>query len=256
MATKLMEYDFNSWTVDNNYFETGQPGMYYSDSSGNDYKLDDNYGNSWEAGDGPPGDTGGNCVQTYTSNTYFGARSSTGDSNFDFGLTGAFSAFWCMKIMDTSSENTVYPIINNYANSNPFWNIYARFSAVSNLSAVRLNLIYEEVSNKKVENRQGSLQISADNDWHTYAVLVNRTAGSISFYQDNVSKGSRSWIISKNINIRSQDHQITFFGSGLSADNGNLTNKPPLLIRFDGMEFYNGILSVGELSALQTKYFP
>lgn len=256
MATKLMEYDFNTWTTDNNYFETGQPGMYYSDSSGNDYKLDDNYGNSWQAGDGPPGDPSGNCVQAYTSNTYFGSINSENDANFDIGITGQFSAFWCMKVMETSAEPSIYPIVHNYGNSVPFWNIYIDHSASSSLSSIRFRLAYEEVSIDRVTNKQTSELISTDTGWHSYAVLVNRTSGNIYFYQDNVSKGTRSWYTNINLDLRSQDHQITLFGSGLESDFGNLTNKPTILTRFDGFEFYSGILSAGELFSLQTKYFP
>jgi hypothetical protein len=252
---KLMEYNFNNWIIPPNPNPAAVPNPpYYPDLSGNNYHLNDSYGNSLQAGDGPAGDAAGNCINAVNLNTYFGANSTIGDSNFDWGLTGSFSVFWCMRIMQISGFSEIYPIVTNFANTYPFWNVFIELSGTQTENASRLSLAYEEVGPRGVALEAKSQLLTPNYGWHTYAVTVNRQNGVASFYLDAVKQNERSWNTTNNVLVQSEQHEITFFGSNLIADYGHLSSAPPVNLRFDGTEFYDNILSLSDIQTLHAKY--
>lgn len=250
-----MEYNFNTWVIPPTPSPAAIPDpSYYPDLSGNDYHLDDSYGNSLQAGDGPPGDSGGNCINAVNLNTYFGANSTINDPNFDWGLIGSFSVFWCMRVIQIPGVSGFYPVVTNFANTFPFWDIYIGFSGTHTISNNRLTLAYEEVGPRNISVHTESLRLTPDYDWHTYAVTVDRQNGIAEFYSDAVKQSERQWNTESNILVKAEQHEITFFGSNLVADHGHLSNNPPVNLRFDGTEFYDNILSLADIQALQAKY--
>lgn len=252
---KLMEYNFNNWVIPAIPDPAAIPDPpYYPDLSGNNYHLNDSYGNSSQAGDGPAGDAAGNCIYATRLNTYFGANSTIGDSNFDFGLIGAFSVFWCMRIMEVPGVDNFYPIVTNFANTYPFWNVYTEFLGTHTESTAKVLLAYEEVGLRGIKVQTKSQLITSDYNWHTYAVTVDRQNGVSKFYLDSVEQNKRSWNTTSNILIESEQHEITFFGANLIADYGHLSNDPPVNLRFDGTEFYNNVLSLSDIQTLHAKY--
>ncbi len=253
---KLMEYNFNSWTIPTPPVTPATPDPpYYPDLSGNAYHLNDNRGNSMAAGDGPAGDAAGNCIDATNLNTYFGANSSINDSNFDWNTGGTFSVFWCMRIMEIPPvTGGFFPVVTNYANTYPFWNVYVDFSGAHNEDSAKIILVYEEVGPTGVTLRLASQRLSVDYLWHTFAITVDRDNGTAEFYWDAVEQNERTWDTAVNIDVVSQQHEIVYFGTNLRPDFGHLTDNPPARLRFDGTEFYDNILSLGDIQTLHAKY--
>lgn len=253
--SKLMEYNFNTWTTPVPTDPPTIPGAsYYPDLSGNAYNLDDNRGNSFQAGDGPAGDAGGQCLHLYTLNTYFGINTSVADSAFNWGTTGNLSIFFCMKIMDIPPITGFFPIIHNFALNSPYWNIYLDFSSAHDNTKARPALIYEEVGSFDVVLKASSNRMSVDYTWHTYAVTVNRSTGTAIYYLDAEEQNQRTWDTALNTNIEAEQHEITLFGTNSEPNSGHLISVPPVALRFDGLEFYDNILSLGDIQALHASY--
>lgn len=250
-----MEYNFNTWTEPTPTDPPSIPGpFYYPDLSGNGYNLDDNMGVSYGAGDGPAGDSGGNCLHLYDVNTYFGINTSVNDSNFEWNTAGTISLFFCMKIMDIPPSNEFFPLISNYALTFPYWNIYLKFSPALDSIAAGFSLIYEEVNSTGIVFSVVSSKMSVDYGWHTYAITLNRSTGTGIFYLDAVESSQKAWDTTKNIDVQAYQHEIILYGAGNIPDYGNLTSRPPVPLRFDGTEFYDNILSLGDIQTLHANY--
>lgn len=252
--SKLMEFNFNTWVIPPIPDPPAIVYPYYPDLSGNNYHLNHNYGNSFQAGDGPPNDSSGYCINASNYNTFFGSINTIDDSNFDWGLLGTFSVFWCMKLVEIHPFSGYFSIISNYANSYPFWNVFVNFTGSPDESYARASISYEEVDVSGIQVQVSSKRLTFDYSWHTYCITVDRTNGTSTYYMDAVEQSTRSWDVLKNINVLSDQHEIFIFGSSAIADYGHLSNGYPINVRFDGTEVYDEILDIGDIQTLHSKY--